>query len=89
MAQTHSAPPQFSISCPPAKIKCTTKEDPKTGLIIFLLENNFLCPRTQPVIRHHEHKLLLAAAAGKKCLTPKLPILLAQEHVSLFLAAAH
>lgn len=88
MTHIHSAPLQFSINCPPAKIKCTTKEDPKTGLIIFLLENNFLCPRTQPIIRHHEHKLLLAAA-GKKVFNPQITHPLSPRTHFPFLAAAH
>lgn len=88
MTHTHSAPLLFSINCPPAKIKSTTKEDPKTGLIIFLLENNFLCPRTQPIIRHHEHKLLLTAA-GKKVFNPQITHPLSPRTRFPFLAAAH
>lgn len=53
---THSASVEFSIICPPAKIKCTTKEDLETGLIAF-------CWRTISCVPPHN------SSTGAKCLS--------------------
>lgn len=59
---THTAALQFSIICPSAKIKCTTKEDLETGLIAFCWRT-ISCVSPQLFCWCQTHQLLRTSAA--------------------------